>query len=113
MKTIKDLNNSFSSVRGNRFKCWYCGNEERCTKDHFYPKSKGGTVTVYACLICQYSKKDLHPLDWLDYIKSHVAISNESKIIIEKAVLTLHNFIQTKSINFGKIDTRKIIKTKQ
>ena len=76
--------------KGNKDKCFYCSNEEKCTKDHFYAKSKGGRVLVYACSICQGSKKDLHPLDWLSYICSHVAIKDETKIRIMNVVKSLH-----------------------
>jgi len=78
-------------TKGNKHKCYYCGNEEPCTKDHFYPKSKGGRLCVYACGICQASKKDLHPLEWLRYIINHTAITDEAKQRIKTAVTTLHN----------------------
>jgi hypothetical protein len=77
-------------IKGNKWKCWYCGNEERCTKDHFYPKSKKGRTMVYACAVCQGSKKSLHPLEWLKYIQGHVAITDEAKQRISNAVTSLH-----------------------
>ncbi len=29
------------------------------TKDHVYPKSRGGTVTVKACQLCNRAKRDM------------------------------------------------------
>jgi 5-methylcytosine-specific restriction endonuclease McrA len=78
-----------AATKGNKFKCWYCGQDERCTKDHFYPKSHGGTLTVYACSVCQGSKGDMPPIVWLKYIKNHRAISDEAKKRIETAVISL------------------------
>lgn len=76
--------------RGNPNKCYYCGNLEKCTKDHFYPKSKGGKLMVYACKVCQGSKKDLDPTDWAsNYISTHIAITSESKQRIRVAVDSL------------------------
>jgi len=76
-------------TKGNKFKCWYCGQDEKCTKDHFLPKSKGGRIIVYACRVCQGSKGDMIPLNWLQYIQSHKAISEEAKKRIETAIVSL------------------------
>ena len=93
-------------IKTNRHQCYYCGNKEWCTKDHFYPKSKGGTIIVYACSICQFSKKNIDPLVWLSYMESHVALTKEAKKNIKSSVLNLYNFTKTSSINFGNTDIR-------
>ena len=81
-------------TRGNKYKCYYCGNIEKCTKDHFYPKSKGGRFTVYACQLCQCSKKDMCPTEWASvYIAKHVAITPESKQRIRCSVESLIIFL--------------------
>lgn len=47
--------------------CFYCGcRGERCTRDHFWPKSIGGIVMVYACRICQISKANKLPDEWVE-----------------------------------------------
>lgn len=76
-------------VRGNRNKCYYCGQEEKCTSDHFYPKSKGGKLKVYACGLCQRTKADMLPGQYMDYINKHIAINPEIKIRITNAIKSL------------------------
>jgi len=98
--------------RGRPDKCWYCGQEEKCTKDHFYPKSKGGNVTVYACRICQAAKGDLMPDKFVEYIEQHVLIKEEIKQRIHTAVYSLMKHTQNQYLkiktkihknNFGEI----------
>jgi len=76
-------------VRGNQYKCYYCGTEEKCTKDHFYPKSKGGKYLVWACRFCQSSKGNKMPINWLMYINNLNILTNEAKLQINKAVNSL------------------------
>lgn len=78
-----------SKIKGNKNKCYYCGQDELCTKDHFIPKSKKGCITVYACTLCQGSKGALMPLDWLNYILNHNSITKEKKKRIDTAVTSL------------------------
>jgi len=75
--------------KGRQDKCWYCGQEEKCTKDHFYPKSTGGRTIVYACRICQGAKGDLMPDKFIEYINQHDLISDEKKERVRIAVLSL------------------------
>ena len=53
--------------RRRRPRCWYCGHpllnsmpirDRSKTKDHVYPRSRGGTVTVKACQLCNRAKRD-------------------------------------------------------
>lgn len=81
--------------KGNPNKCWYCGEDEKCTKDHFYPKKFGGTLIVYACKICQSAKGDLMPDEFVEYIKSNSLIKPRKKIRIITAIYTL--MFQTKN----------------
>ncbi len=98
--------------KGRPGKCWYCGQEEKCTKDHFYPKSKGGTVTVYACKICQAAKGDSMPDKFAEYIEQHVLIKEEMKQRIHTAVHSLMKHTQNQYLkikteihknNFGEL----------
>ena len=50
-----------------RPRCWYCGHrllntmplrDRSKTRDHVYPRSRGGTVTVKACQLCNRVKGD-------------------------------------------------------
>ena len=75
--------------KGRPDKCWYCGQEEKCTVDHFYPKSIGGTVKVYACKICQAAKGDLMPDEFVAYMNQHTLIKDEMKERINTAVYSL------------------------
>lgn len=61
-------------VLGNKNKCWYCGSESSgiITKDHFWPKSKGGKLMVYCCSRCNIQKGNKTPLQWARYIETHV-----------------------------------------
>jgi 5-methylcytosine-specific restriction endonuclease McrA len=63
------LNKSFDySVQ-----CSYCGrfqNFSEVTRDHVYPKSKGGITTVPSCYQCNEKKKDMLPIDWAVHFSS-------------------------------------------
>jgi hypothetical protein len=78
-------------VKGNIDICYYCGQEERCTVDHFYPKSKGGKLKVYACRLCQRTKADMLPEQYINYIENHIAIDSDVKIRIITAIRSLLN----------------------
>ena len=80
-------------VRGNKNKCYYCGQEEECTTDHFYPKSKGGRLKVYACGLCQRTKKDMTPEQFINYMKNHVAIDETVKLRIIYSIRSLTSLI--------------------
>ncbi|MBA7539152.1 hypothetical protein ES705_31431 [subsurface metagenome] len=98
--------------KGNPNKCWYCGQEEKCTKEHFYPKSMGGSIIIYACRICQAAKGDLMPNKFVEYIEQHDLIREEKKQRIRTSVYSLMDHtrdqylkIKTKEHddNFGKL----------
>lgn len=64
-------------------KCCYCERVDKLTKDHFYPKSKGGATIVMACARCNFLKGDMLPEDWIDKIRWMVEIPfDERKKII-------------------------------
>jgi len=50
--------------------CAYCGSSQKLTLDHIYPISRGGdhalSNLVPACVRCNSSKNDLHPLAWYE-----------------------------------------------
>lgn len=58
--------------------CYLCGMptpEKRITKDHVYPKSKGGIIKAPACLNCNIAKEDMLPIDFaILYTKEGKAI---------------------------------------
>ena len=87
-------------TRGSKNKCYYCGQDERCTADHFYPKSKGGKLKVYACALCQRTKADLQPEQFIKYINNHVAISDESKIRITQSIRSLISLINRGELEY-------------
>jgi 5-methylcytosine-specific restriction endonuclease McrA len=52
--------------------CWYCGEKKETNKDHFWPKSKGGRLTVPSCYECNFLKKARTPLQWAEFIQLRV-----------------------------------------
>lgn len=81
-------------VRGNKEKCYYCGRDEWCTKDHFFPKSASKSadyinVLVYACSKCQRVKGSLMPDRFVLVVKNHSRYTTEEAIRIETAVVSL------------------------
>jgi hypothetical protein len=50
--------------------CSYCGiwiHEKKVTRDHVYPKSKGGLIKTPCCIRCNQSKEDRKPIEWALY----------------------------------------------
>jgi len=50
--------------------CAYCGlfmGAREITRDHVYPRSKGGFSTAPACRPCNEAKTDLRPIEWALY----------------------------------------------
>ncbi len=80
-----------ANLYGNKDKCFYCGTEEECTKDHVYPKSKGGRLLVWACNICQHEKAGLLPHIWLNHLPYSFKYTNEQKARIKVAIESLIN----------------------
>lgn len=74
---------------GLRSTCYYCGIMGPTTRDHFWPKSKGGRGTVWACCICQKLKTDLLPNQWVAWVKNSPNFSDQYKERIEASVKTL------------------------
>lgn len=47
--------------------CSYCGKfliTKQISRDHIYPKSRGGTMTTPSCYQCNERKANLLPIDW-------------------------------------------------
>lgn len=47
--------------------CSYCGkfiHEKKLTRDHVWPKSKGGLIKTPSCLSCNIAKEDMTPIQW-------------------------------------------------
>jgi hypothetical protein len=61
-------------IAGCGLPCSYCAREmiphsdSHPTRDHVYPRSKGGTRTVWACGTCNQMKADMLPDDWRDFM---------------------------------------------
>lgn len=70
-------------------RCFYCGAMENCTRDHFIPKSKGGKITVPACALCQRTKRDMMPLEFVEYMQKHPAVKQSAARRIREAVKEL------------------------
>lgn len=79
---------------GVKSKCWYCGQHETCTRDHFYPISRGGRLKVWACELCQRTKAHRTPLEWIAYIAGHGAIDNAARGRIIQNTIRLWNEIE-------------------
>ena len=50
--------------------CSYCGRfipEKKLTRDHVYPKSKGGIIKTPSCSPCNIEKEDMLPIEWALY----------------------------------------------
>ena len=41
------------------------------TRDHVYPKSKGGTLKAPACMDCNIAKENMLPIEWARYAYKH------------------------------------------
>ena len=55
---------------GKYVQCAYCGKfiyHRRVTRDHIYPKSKGGVLKAPACMNCNEEKEDMLPIEWAVY----------------------------------------------
>jgi len=76
------FNNSFR-ILGKKGKCIYCG-EFADTRDHFYPRSKGGVLTVHCCFDCNQQKADLTPIQWIMYIYHVYNGTDEKKEILKR-----------------------------
>lgn len=54
--------------------CYYCGIElyenVNKSKDHFWPKSLGGTLKVYCCLTCNALKKNMTPMGFVKHLRN-------------------------------------------
>jgi 5-methylcytosine-specific restriction endonuclease McrA len=88
-------------VLGNKHKCWYCGSTSTTvmTKDHFWPKSKGGKLMVYCCVRCNTQKGSKTPLQWARYIETHLQkgfISHEKGNRMITATLSLWENLERK-----------------
>lgn len=59
---------------GRHIQCSFCGRfiyYRDITRDHVYPKSKGGTIKAPACEKCNTRKKDMKPIEWAIYAAKH------------------------------------------
>lgn len=54
-------------IKEQELSCSYCGivlPSRKLTRDHIYPKSKGGCITTPACNLCNQTKGDKKPIEW-------------------------------------------------
>lgn len=52
---------------GRYIQCSFCGKfvfYRHITRDHVYPKSKGGTMKAPACIDCNVAKENMYPIEW-------------------------------------------------
>lgn len=55
---------------GKYIQCSYCGifiYHRRITRDHVYPKSRGGFLKAPACERCNIAKENMLPIEWAKY----------------------------------------------
>lgn len=55
---------------GRYIQCAYCGvgvYYRNITRDHIYPKSKGGVLKAPACVDCNIAKENMLPIEWAIY----------------------------------------------
>ena len=74
-----------------KFQCYYCReslNNTTTTKDHIYPKSKGGILSkknkLFACKKCNRSKGDLTLEEWLEKLTNLKRSPKTEKMWIKK-----------------------------
>jgi len=71
---VKRVDGRYETITvGSEKLCWYCGVElcsANSTKDHFFPKSKGGRLQVHCCNNCNKMKGDMSPIEFVEHIKS-------------------------------------------
>lgn len=48
------------------------------TRDHVYPKSRGGNTTLVVCSTCNATKRDLIPSAWLAWIARNMPHRHEA-----------------------------------
>lgn len=74
---------------GNKNKCFYCGIEGfKMSKDHFFPKSKGGRLMVYSCHNCNSIKADKTPIQWVHWIE-HSNHPQRKRMLVSSITLGL------------------------
>lgn len=62
------------NVAGCGIHCGYCKREmipysdTHPTRDHVYPRSRGGTRTIWACVTCNNMKANMLPEDWQTFM---------------------------------------------
>lgn len=65
------------AVAGDGEFCSYCQREliaysvTHPTRDHVTPRSRGGTKTVWACMVCNSMKRDLLPNQWQEFMSTN------------------------------------------
>ena len=69
------LENNLAKIQCNNY-CWYCGKEvepSKLTKDHVFPRSKGGDNDmdniIMVCKSCNSSKGDMDLFEWYAKIR--------------------------------------------
>lgn len=66
---------NFVYRRDGRFiQCYGCGKYvyyRQITRDHVYPKSKGGQLKAPACIDCNIKKENMLPIEWAIYAHKH------------------------------------------
>jgi hypothetical protein len=59
---------------GRYIQCSFCGifvYYRYITRDHVYPKSKGGVIKAPACESCNVAKENMLPIEWALYASNH------------------------------------------
>jgi hypothetical protein len=59
---------------GRYIQCSYCGifvYYRTITRDHVYPKSRGGLIKAPACVDCNVAKENMLPIEWAIYASKY------------------------------------------
>jgi len=77
-----------------KFQCYYCREQltdATRTRDHIWPKSKGGKLykmnKVYACRSCNRYKRDLTIEEWLEILTTLKPTKKNQKIWAKKETI--------------------------
>ena len=75
--------NFLLGARDGKIQCSYCGvffGTRNITRDHVYPKSRGGQFTTPACYNCNETKANMLPIEWALMLSNIEVIDDEAAV---------------------------------
>lgn len=94
---MNDLSVYESKTLGDKH-CWYCGTwlfDGIRTKDHFWPRSRGGRLKVQCCRNCNGMKDHRTPLAFIAFINELKASNTAKYSCFEEGFNRIINATQT------------------